>query len=137
MAKHLRDTDIAEIVNIIDGMRTVTWDSVIEEIALRLGRRYTRQALSRHVRIKQAFSGKKRSPRDGSVPKKTAGNKSDEVLLLLARVEKLEATIERLNNENTALLEQFVRWSYNAHAAGVPLERLDAALPATDLDRSD
>ena len=48
------------------------------------------------------------------------------------RIRDLEAHVRRLEDTNTLLLEQFQRWQYNAYAANLPQERLDAPLPAVN-----
>ena len=45
-----------------------------------------------------------------------------------------EAEIERLKAENARLLEQFVRWSYNANNRGIGEEVLNRPLPAVNRD---
>jgi integrase len=49
---------------------------------------------------------------------------------------RLEAETARLKTENTRLLEQFVRWSYNANNRGVGEEVLNRPLPAVNRDSS-
>jgi hypothetical protein len=50
------------------------------------------------------------------------------------RVLSLEATVTRLTAENRFLVEKFMRWLYNATAAGMSTDQLDLPLP--DIDRN-
>ncbi len=45
-----------------------------------------------------------------------------------------DAEVERLKAENARLLEQFVRWAYNANNRGVSEEVLNRPLPAVNRD---
>ena len=69
MAVHLSDNDIETIVKIIDGWsrsEKLTWDNLILAAQMRLFRKYSRQALSRHERIKRTFTLKKQFLSTGS-----------------------------------------------------------------------
>lgn len=98
---------------VLDGWSgKLTWALLIERICLQLHIRYTRQALHSHIRIKEAFNIRKRS---------LAGRKQEEIetelpelQFALQRIARLEAENERIKSENNRLLEQFVRWAYNA-----------------------
>lgn len=128
-AKNLSDKDVARIVEILDGWSgKLSWDLFIAAIEKRLFARYTRQALHKHTRIKEAFSHRKATlANDGDRPRKTAS--SPELQLALDRIDRLTGEIERLNAENTRLLEQFVRWAYNAHTRGLDEGFLSRPLP--------
>lgn len=128
MGKHLSESDIARIVETIDTLDHVTWDNVVSAVRRRLGREYTRQALSSHARIKIAFDARKRAAREtvksgGVVPR------TDVERLLIGRVEAMQRKIERLEAENAAAMRQFVIWAYNAHALNIPEHELDRPLP--------
>lgn len=129
MARHLTDTDIESICEMITGWdpkTPLTWREIESAVEGRLGHRYTRQALEKRERIKTAYMVRnnvlknlpERSPR-GSV----------ELLAAQARIDSLKAENERLKVENERLLAQFVRWLYNATAGGVGKEALNAPLP--------
>lgn len=110
-ARNLDDQAIEQIVDILDGWNSpkLTWELLIEQILLRLRAHYTRQALNNYVRIKDAFSARKRAlaRRD---PKELKAENPDQ-----QRIARLEVEIERLKRENNALLEQFNRWVYNGY----------------------
>lgn len=128
--KHLTDSRIETVVGVLDGWRgKLTWNLLIDKLEPLIGR-YTRQALDRHQRIKDAYQARKEAlsgREEGAVSATT-----QEIQLLLDRIEGLKAKNERLERENNALLEQFVRWAYNAHTQGISQEQLNAPLPGTD-----
>lgn len=127
-SKNLGDADIKEIVEILDGWTgKLTWELLIDAIELRMHNRYTRQALHKHERIRHAFDLLKKefSGRDGEI--KRVG--SPELQAALERIARLEAENRRLESENERLLEQFVRWAYNAHTRGLDHAFLNQPLP--------
>lgn len=134
MRKRLSDKDIATIVGIIDGWEgKLTYDRLIDKTAKRIMRRFSRQALCSHPRIREAFNMRKDSLRNGS-PKRQV--MSVELQIALDRGERLEAEVKRLTNENEALLAQFVRWAYNASSKGLTLDFLNQPLPSVDRGRT-
>lgn len=134
MKKHLTDTKIAAIVEIIDGWTgKLTWQTLLDKIEPKYGR-YSRQALDKHTRIKEAFSEKKKYLRDGGAGSNSHLSEHDKKSL--ERIERLEAENRRLRFENNRLLEQFIRWQYNASAKGLDAAQLNAALPEVDRERT-
>ncbi|MCY1282665.1 hypothetical protein D9M70_315110 [compost metagenome] len=124
---NLDDVAIEAIVEILDGWKKdkLTWTLLIEQILLRLRRRYTRQALNNHARIKMAFTARKArlSDRTNSSPQKTPEQ---------LRISRLEEEIQRLKMENNNLLEQFNRWVYNGFLKQIDhqmLETMNRPLP--------
>jgi hypothetical protein len=136
MARHLSNGDIKTIVEIIDGwpsVKKLTWRSLLGECFLRLGRLYTRQAFARYDRIQRAYQARKRN----SQPRATKlRDKSIELLKASERIQRLEAENKRLESENHALLEQFVRWAYNAFTKNMNEETLNRPLPNIDRQRT-
>lgn len=136
-SKNLDDKIIQEIVEITDGWSgALTWDALVEAVSGRMGLRYTRQTLHKHERIKLAFSARKKAFTNGEVaePKKV----SDVVLrAALDRLARLESENERLKRENANLLEQFVRWTYNAGTNGLGVDFLNQALPEVHRGQTD
>lgn len=131
---HLTDRNIENIVNIIDGWSgKLSWALLVVAIEARVGS-YTRQTLNSHTRIKLAFSQKKIFLR-GRIEKRLEG-KPVELQKALERIEKLDSKNARLTAENSQLLEQFVRWSYNASNKGMTEDQLNAALPEIDRERT-
>jgi hypothetical protein len=62
--------------------------------------------------------------------------KTPEVEASLQINARLEAEVDRLKAENTRLLEQFVRWSYNANNRGVREAVLNRPLSDVNRDSS-
>ncbi len=134
MKKHLTDNKIDAIVEIIDGWTDrLTWELLVNKIAAKFGR-YTRQALDKHARISDAFTERKKFLRSGH--KRSTAHLSELAKKSVERIERLEAENRRLRAENNSLLEQFVRWQYNAAARGMTAEQINAALPAVDRERT-
>jgi hypothetical protein len=135
-SKNLDDQLIRQIVEILDGWSDdLTWEGLVEAIDRRIGQRYTRQTLHKHERIKQAFMLRKAAL--GSERGK-ARKVTDPVLqLTLDRLARIEAENERLKRENANLLEQFVRWTYNAGLKGLTLDLLNQPLPAIHRGQTD
>ena len=127
-ARNLDDAGIKDIVEILDGWsEKLTWDLFIEAINFRTHNKYTRQALHKHERIKNAFELCKARLADGDVAIRNA--RSPELQKALERIARIEAENKRLESENNQLLEQFVRWSYNAYTRGLDSEFLSQPLP--------
>ena len=110
-SRNLSNRDIEHIVEMLDGWSSskLTWALLIDKITLRLRVEYTRQALHKHTRIKEAFAARK---------KELAGSGQPEFKALTPdqqRIARLEAENRRLKRENNNLLEQFNRWVYNGY----------------------
>jgi hypothetical protein len=127
-AKNLSDNDIKTIVEILDGWTgKLTWELLIDAIELRLYNRYTRQALFKHERIRNAYKLQKdKLSRDSGRIRQTF---SPELRIAMERIDRLESENRRLESENQHLLEQFVRWAYNAHTQGLDHDFLSRPLP--------
>lgn len=131
-ARNLRDEDVAKIVEVLDGWSgKLTWQKLIDAIEKRLYATYTRQALHKHVRIKDAFGRRKEVlANGGNSQRKTAS--TPELQLALDRIDRLTGENQRLQAENSLLLEQFVRWAYNAHTRNLDDVFLNRPLPVID-----
>jgi uncharacterized protein (UPF0335 family) len=127
-ARNLDDAGIKEIVEILDGWsEKLTWDLLIEAINFRTHNEYTRQTLHKHERIRNAFDLRKIALADGDVTIRSV--RSPELQKALERIARLEVEAKRIESENTQLLEQFVRWAYNAHTRGLDSNFLNRPLP--------
>lgn len=135
-AKNLTDDDVAKIVEILDGWSgPLRWELLIEDIERRFFTRYTRQALHKHGRIKDAFVGRKEVL--ASTPGKTKKlASSPELQVALDRIERLTGENHRLETENSRLLEQFARWTYNASTRNLDEAFLSQPLPRVDRDQT-
>lgn len=133
MKKRLSDADIESIINLIDSWAgdRISWASLIDTIDRRLGFRPSRQALSGHDRIKLAFQTRKKGLQREAPPPPSVAS------VLQQRLKRVEAELERIKAENAALLEQFVRWQYNAETRGLSKEKLNNPLPTIDRERTD
>lgn len=110
-ARNLDGWAIEQIVEMLDGWSSprLTWELLIEQITLRLRAEYTRQALYKHTRIKEAFAARKKELAE-SDPRELKAITPEQ-----QRIVRLEAENERLKRENNNLLEQFNRWVYNGY----------------------
>jgi hypothetical protein len=135
-ARNLDDDSIEKIVHILDGWTDkLTWELFIVKIEKVTHNVYTRQALDKHTRIKDAFTARKVAL--GGRDRKQFEIMSPEMQLALHRIARLEAENQRLGNENNQLLNQFVRWAYNAHSRGLDQAFLNTPIPPINRERSD
>ncbi len=131
-SKNLTSSDVDQILSVLDGwVGKLSWDALVRAIDVRTGQLYTRQALSKHARVLEAFQNRKRSLVDSQLTEPVAAS-SPELEAAMQRIARLEATVARLEAERTALLEQFARWAYNAHSRGLGHDVLDRPLPPVD-----
>lgn len=129
MAKHLSDSDIEAIVELLDqwdlGVK-ITWEKLCQTIKDDLGLMHTRQTLEKYTRIKDTYL---------SVKKHASGRRRREkklppsLSIAAKTIERLERKNARLQQENTRLLEQFLTWQYNAHVHGMKQDQLNRPLP--------
>lgn len=136
-SKNLTDDIIDKIVKLLDCWNgKLTWDTLLDTIALRLHQRYTRQTLHKHERIRAAYSQRKEALSNSSnkavIPQ--VGRKLDDDII--RKIGRLEAENQRLKAENQQLLEQFVVWAYNAHVRGLTKEYLSQPLPRVNRDQT-
>jgi uncharacterized membrane protein len=112
----------------------LTWDLLIDQIERELRVRYTRQALFRYESLKLAFAARKKAVSQAKDRSRPADEPLDEKSRL---VEVLKAENARLKLENQRLIEQFIRWAYNAYALKkMSKDMLDRPLPEVDRERS-
>lgn len=125
-APKMTDAIINQSVNILDGWAgKLTWDLYLETLAVDVGHRYTKAAMLRHDRIKDAWDHAKKRCRNSD----EGSSKSPEIALMETRNKELEERVQRLTRENNRLLEQFVRWAHNATRRGMSFEDLERPLP--------
>lgn len=131
MSKHLRATEIKSIVSMLDGWKErLSWDVLSAACAERIGRAPSRQTLFRAQEVAVAFkAAKQRLATQQPAP---APVRELSLQAAMERIERLSAENLRLEETKNMLLEQFIRWQYNAYAHGVPVEKLDAPLPEVD-----
>lgn len=130
--KNLNEEIVDSILGIIDGWTgRLSWDGLLKAIEARMNLTYTRQALYRHQRIRNAFSLRKDDSR-GERERKFSADISPELKVALERIARLESENKRLLTENNNLLEQFARWAYNAHVRNLSEEILNRPLITPD-----
>ena len=136
MAARISGDKADQMVALLDSWphdRKLSWAEFIAECYRHLHFRYSRQALSRHWLIAEAFSRNKTRLRDAPEPKNLSHltvKKAGE------RIERLERQVKELERANQALLEQYVRWAYNAANRGLSEEYLNQPLPHADRNPS-
>lgn len=130
-SRNLGDSEIKQIAEMLDGWSgKLSWKLLIDAIELRIFSRYTRQALYKHERIRNAFELKKKEgSEDGKDVKRVSSLPSQ---ITLDRIARLVSENRRLESENNQLLEQFARWAYNAHTRGLDHEFLNRPLPSVN-----
>ena len=133
--ERLTPEKIEEIVTILDGWtEKITWDALRDELERRWHYTYSRVALPKHPRLKQAFEFcKERQRKSPPIPR----HGDIHLQKALERIAFLEAQNDRLQHENNRLLEQFVRWSYNADLKGLDEQYLNTPLFPINRRKSD
>lgn len=130
MAQHLTDKDIEDIVEVLDYWpidEKLTWDRLCKaiEVQLEFVPAPTRQTLQKYARIKNAFDLGKKSPTERLISSKTQEKLPASLKIAQGRINALESKLDRLETENSMLLEQFVVWQYNAHKYGLSIMQLN------------
>ena len=135
MAKHLTPSHVDAIVDIVRGWSTgkLTWEGVCESAVAVLGAKTTRQTLSSHQAIKDAFSAKK----SGAQVHEPRTATPSSLAIAAQRLARQQSVIDELKSTNAALMERFAQWQYNAHKFGVKEHQLNEPLPRIDRERTD
>ena len=135
-AKNLGDSDITQIVEMLDGWSgKLSWELLISAIQKRRYMRYTRQALHKHERIATAYKLRKAAI-SCSLSTEATKYKTPQLQIAEQRLSRITAENERLKIENDLLLEQFVRWAYNASVRGLDKIFLNQPLPGLNRELS-
>ena len=129
--------DVNTIVAMIEAWEgSLTWTRLTNRVALILGRRFSRQALDAHSKVKIAYQTRKARLR--KVFASVRAGKSDmddlppELGLALQRAAAFQARGDRLQATLSAYDAKFVTWLYNARIAGVSEAALNTPLPTID-----
>lgn len=134
MARHLTEHDIRVLIDLIDAWPDkLTWDGLCDRGAEVFGFRPTRQTLNSHLVVKSAFDAKKKHLKTGLMPSKRPAS----LAIAEQRIRKLESETARLTLENERLIEQFIRWQYNAQKRGISKAMLEEHLPVIDRDSAE
>lgn len=135
MPKKLHDATINQIKEQIDlwapSDGPLTWEAICDLVKARFGREYTRQGLYKIEGIRIAYTVRRNALRRMT---NVASRASTELQRALERIAGLEAERDRLKEENRALLEQFVVWTFNVSSKGLNPEFLNEPLPPIDRD---
>lgn len=123
--------EILNVIEKIDGK--ISWNRIIDEVYLKLKRKYTRQSLYKHREIRAVYEKKKN---DGPSIKKSFKYDSLDRKRLIQKLEILEKKNQQLLEKNHNLLEQFTLWAYNAHLRGLGPEILNRPLPSIEREQS-
>jgi len=113
----------------------LTWDLLIDAVEKITGITYSRFTFAEYPQIANAFSLKKDVLR-GTWKSERSEPRDERVRAALEQVERYKAKVQRLEQENQLLLEQFVTWAHNAERKGVTVMMLNAPLPKPQRDRS-
>lgn len=135
LANHLSKRNIETIVNHILGWgdEKLTWEAVVEEIEPLIGFKTTRQTLYKKKDIRVAFKSRK----SGIRQKGTGKPKPSNLNVAADRIARLKSENKMLSLKNAELLEQFVRWQYNAYKYGLTEKKLNEPMPEIDRERTD
>ena len=130
MAQHLTDQNVQDIVEILDywsPSEKLTWEKLCKaiEVQLELVPAPTRQTLQKFARIKNAYDLGKKSPAASKILKEKHQKLPASLKIAQVKIDALESKLDRLEKENSMLLEQFVVWQYNAHKYGVSIAKLN------------
>ena len=135
MAKHLTKVDVKAIINIIHGWteEKLTWEGICQSASEVVGKKPTRQSLNSYTLIKEAYEVKKSGLKLHGPRTATPSSLN----VAAARIAKQQSEIDILKAKNSALLEQFVKWQYNAYKYGLKEHQLNEPMPRIDRDRTD
>ena len=127
MAKHLTRKDINRIKSTIQTWNgKLTWDSLCESVKPHIGKKPTRQSLSMHKAIVNAYLLKKERLKIDNKPLKKPAN----LRIAAQRIKNLEAENEILKKQNIRYKEQFTLWQYNSYKYGLKPHQLNEPLRA-------
>lgn len=135
MSKKLNKGEKNLIIKTITGWSepNITWEDLCGECATFLSNRPSRQTLSYHKEIKEAFKSKKNGIKDNQNNFK----KPSSLSIASQRIFHLESRLRFLEVENRNLKEQFILWQYNAFKHNITKHILDEPLPLIDRRRTD
>jgi hypothetical protein len=135
LAKHLTQVDVEAILSIIYAWKDekITWEGICDASAPVIGKNPTRQSLNANKLIKEAYTSKKSTLKvQGPVTSKPSS-----ITMATDRIARMQSEIESLKRKNSALLEQFVIWQYNAYKYGMKEHQLNEPLPRIDRERTE
>lgn len=135
-APRLTDKTLQTLIELIDQWSgKLTWELLLERLYEKTGLSYSRFTFVEYPQVADAFALKKQVLR-GSWSSPPSSPKDERVRAALEQVARYKAKALRLEQENQALLEQFVTWALNAQRKGVDMTTLNAPLPKPNRDQS-
>lgn len=127
-APRLTNERIDIALKLLDGWTgKLTWPRFLALLEIDLGHKYTKAALLRHPEFKRVWEKRRWDKTPEKSSKNTFGNHA--LQTALEKIEKLERTIERLENDNNLLHEKFVIWATNAAYKKITMEELNRPIP--------
>jgi hypothetical protein len=122
-----RIESVVEVIRSWEGR--LTSPALIKAVEKKMHCTYTRQALFNQELIRVAYETYRASNANA-----TSGGRPVSAALraALGRVKRLEVELAELKTRENLLLEQFVRWAYNASTRGLSGDFLNQPLPPTN-----
>lgn len=121
------DDNVTEVVlHILDGWKgKLTWDALIAAVKASISAEYTRQALSGHKRIAEAFVLRK-----SGLAKELGRLPSGDARIngYLDTIARLKAENQRLASEVNNYREMFIRWTFNAQKKNLTSDFLNSPM---------
>jgi hypothetical protein len=135
-APDLTEERILVVIDILDGWKgKLTWDLLLQGVENKTGIAYSRFTFAEYPKIANAFTLRKKAL-SGTFKAEPGQPRDEQVRAALEQVDRYRAKVERLEQENQLLLEQFVTWATNAERKGVTMSMLNAPLHKPNRDRS-
>jgi hypothetical protein len=136
-APRLTDADIEKAVRLLDGWSgKLTWDRYLAVLKTEVGHLYTKPGLRKHARIVNAWDMAQKRLSEGVRSVGARSNGDAAIAHARQTIASLRAENGRLKQENRDLLEQFLRWSYNAAARGLGPEILNRDIVGVEKEAS-
>ena len=104
----------------------LTWPALVKAITASINCAYTRQALFNQERIRAAYDTYRANFSGAAGPGRPM---SASLKAAVDRAKRLEIQLEEAKRLESLLLEQFVRWAYNASTRGLTEDFLNQPLP--------
>ncbi|WP_134742816.1 hypothetical protein [Escherichia coli] len=135
MSKKLTKSEKNMILDTIWGWSdsSITWEQLCEECSVFLKSRPSRQTLSYHKDIANAYLSKKK----GIVDNANKFKKTSSLINASKIIFNLESRIKHLEEENRNLKEQFIKWQFNAYKYDIKEHQLEEELPKIDRRNDD
>lgn len=127
---HLRDDHIEFLISMIDTWQPdvyggLTWGRVLERFNKQYGSAPTERTLRNQARVKARFNQKKAQIRSGDTP---ISRKPASLARAAAKIQKLEAQIKALEEENQRIFHRLIVWQKNAMDHGMTKAQLERPL---------